>query len=138
MRQTIIAFLAGLLFAAGLAVGGMTNPLKVLSFLDVFGHWDPSLAFVMGGAILVYGPLYRVVTHRPSPLLAEGFHLPTRQDIDAPLVLGSVLFGVGWGMAGFCPGPALVSTMSLGFDALVLAGSMLVGMAGFAAWGSIR
>lgn len=134
MGRQLTAFVAGVLFAVGLAVGGMTDPNKVIGFLDVAGHWDPSLAFVMGGAVLVYAPLFRLVTRRPAPLFDPSFHLPTRRNIDARLVVGACGFGIGWGLAGYCPGPALVSIMSLGTGALVFAGSMLVGMAVFAAW----
>lgn len=134
MKGAVTAFVAGVLFAVGLAVGGMTDPRKVMSFLDIAGGWDPSLAFVMGGAIAVYAPGYRLIVRADRPWLDTRFHLPTRRDIDARLVLGASLFGAGWGLGGFCPGPALVSAMSLGTGALVFAGSMLVGMIGFAAW----
>ena len=134
MRASVAAFAAGLIFAVGLALGGMTDPRKVMSFLDITGGWDPSLAFVMGGAILVYAPGYRLVTRRERPWLDTRFHLPTRHDIDTRLVLGGVLFGAGWGLGGFCPGPALVSLMSFGPGALVFGGAMLVGMAAFTAW----
>jgi uncharacterized membrane protein YedE/YeeE len=129
---------AGLVFAFGLALGGMTDPMKVISFLDFTGHWDPSLAFVMGGAILVYAPLYRLVKRRENPLFDGTFHLPTRKDIDARLVVGATLFGIGWGLGGFCPGPAIVSTMSFATGSLVFTGSMLLGMAGFHLWQKAR
>ena len=131
MNRTLVSFVSGLLFAIGLALAGMTNPDKVISFLDFTGVWDPSLAFVMGGALLVYAPVYRIITRAPGPRFDSTFHLPTRQDIDLPLVVGAVMFGVGWGLSGFCPGPALVSTMSFGTDALVFAGSMAVGMVAY-------
>lgn len=134
MRQQTTAFIAGVVFALGLAIAGMTDPLKVISFLDVTGAWDPSLAFVMGGAILVYAPAFRLVTRRSAPLLGRRFHLPTRRDIDLRLVGGATLFGIGWGLGGFCPGPALVGAMGLGTGALVFTGSMLLGMAAFAGW----
>jgi len=134
MRRNISAFFAGLLFAIGLAIGGMTDPMKVFAFLDFFGEWDPSLALVMGGAIAMYSPIYRMVRGRSQPSFDRRFYLPTRNDIDGRLVIGAILFGVGWGLGGFCPGPALVSTMSLSTDALVFAGSMLVGMVLFRHW----
>lgn len=134
MKQSIVAALVGVVFALGLALGGMTDPAKVIGFLDVFGAWDPSLAFVMGGAIAVYAPVLRWARRRPAPLLDERFHLPTRSDIDARLLIGAAMFGVGWGLAGYCPGPALVGSMALGSDAVVFAGSMLLGMAGLSAW----
>ncbi len=129
MPVVFAAFFSGLVFAVGLAVGGMTDPMKVVSFLDVTGAWDPSLAFVMGGAILVYAPIYHFVTKRPRPLLHHAFHLPTRKDIDARLVAGGILFGLGWGVGGFCPGPAVVSAASLRGDVLTFVASMFVGMA---------
>lgn len=99
----------GLLFGVGLVVSGMSDPAKVLNFLDLFGTWDPSLAFVMGGAVLVAFVGYQIVLGRPRPLLAPAFSVPTRNDIDRPLVLGAAIFGVGWGLGGFCPGPALTA-----------------------------
>ena len=131
MKQSIIALSSGFVFALGLGLAGMTDPSKVISFLDIAGDWDPSLAFVMAGAIAVYAPAYRLVTRREAPLAGPRFHLPTRRDIDARLIVGAVLFGVGWGLGGFCPGPALVSSVNLGLDALVFTGSMLLGMAAF-------
>lgn len=105
----LVALVAGVLFGAGLVVGGMTMPSKVRGFLDFTGAWDPTLVFVMGGAVLVHAVVYRLVKGRPSPILGERFQLPTRSDIDAKLVLGSALFGLGWGFGGFCPGPAITS-----------------------------
>jgi uncharacterized membrane protein YedE/YeeE len=121
------AFGAGLLFGIGLIVGGMTRPAKVIGFLDVTGDWDPSLAFVMGGALAVHLALYRLIRRRPSPLLDARFHVPTRRDVDVRLVAGAALFGAGWGLAGFCPGPALVSAAS-GPEAALFVAAMLVGM----------
>lgn len=105
----IAAVLAGALFALGLAISGMTNPAKVAAFLDIGGAWDPSLAFVMIGAIAAYVPFVRLAKQRKRPVLAEAFHWPTETAIDAKLVVGSALFGIGWGLSGYCPGPALVS-----------------------------
>jgi uncharacterized membrane protein YedE/YeeE len=122
------AALAGLIFAVGLAISGMTLPEKVLGFLDVSGDWDPSLAFVMGGAIAVHMTAQRLLAKRGKPLLAEIFHLPTRSDVDAKLLVGSALFGVGWGLGGFCPGPALVSAAAGQRDALLFVVAMTVGM----------
>lgn len=124
----LAAFFSGLLFAVGLAIGGMTDPLKVVSFLDVTGGWDPSLAFVMGGAIAVYAPIYHFVTRRRQPLWHHAFVLPTRKDIDAQLLAGAVMFGLGWGLGGFCPGPAVVSAASLHSDALTFVAAMFAGM----------
>jgi hypothetical protein len=109
MKTAVSALLVGVLFGLGLAVSGMTNPAKVVGFLDVAGAWDATLAFVMGGGLLVNAIAYRLTLRRKAPLFATAFQLPTRRDIDLSLVAGSVLFGVGWGLGGFCPGPALAS-----------------------------
>lgn len=117
----------GLLFGLGLVISGMANPAKVLNFLDLAGTWDPSLAFVMGGAVIVTFIGYRLLLKRDRPLLAPKFQLPTRTDIDARLIAGPVLFGIGWGLGGFCPGPALTSiglgaAGTLGFVPAMFAG----------------
>jgi len=105
--RLIICYLIGLVFGVGISVSGMANPAKVLNFFDIAGTWDPSLAFVMGGALGVTALGYRIILRRPAPVLAGRFQLPTRRDIDVPLVAGSAVFGIGWGIAGFCPGGAL-------------------------------
>lgn len=120
----LVAFASGLVFAVGLGIAGMTQPTKVLAFLDVFGAWDPGLALVMAGAIAVYMP----VSWWARRMLAPRLHLPTRKDIDAPLVLGSAMFGVGWGLSGYCPGPAIVSLATLTGPALLFGAAMLAGM----------
>jgi uncharacterized membrane protein YedE/YeeE len=123
------AFAAGLVFGIGLILSGMTDPGKVTGFLDVSGAWDPSLAFVMGGAILVGLVAFRVAGRRAKTFLGGAMHLPHRRDIDKRLVSGSLLFGIGWGLAGFCPGPALVS-LAAGVDgAAIFVAAMLAGMA---------
>lgn len=122
------AFLLGVLFAIGLGISGMTLPTKVIGFLDLFGDWDPSLALVMVGAIGVNGLVYAVVKKRSAPLLAPRFRLPTRTDIDGRLVGGAVLFGTGWGLGGFCPGPGVVSAASGATSSLVFVAAMVVGM----------
>jgi uncharacterized membrane protein YedE/YeeE len=127
--QRLTEFAVGLLFGVGLIVSGMTDPGKVLGFLDLFGAWDPSLAFVMGGAILVGLGAFAVAKRRTTSFLGGAMHLPQRRDIDRRLVLGSLTFGVGWGLAGFCPGPALVSLGALQPKAVVFVVAMLVGMA---------
>lgn len=125
----LTALLIGLLFGAGIAVFGMINPAKVLNFFDVAGTWDPSLAFVMGGALAVAFLGYRVVLKRPAPVFDTRFHLPARREIDLPLVGGSALFGIGWGIAGFCPGGA-IPALGLGeADALIFVAAMLAGIA---------
>jgi uncharacterized protein len=125
----ISEFFVGLLFGAGLIVSGMTDPAKVLGFLDLFGAWDPSLALVMGGAILVGVFAFAVAKQRTTTLLGGTLHLPVAREIDKSLVLGSLLFGAGWGLAGFCPGPALVSLAAGQPKAAVFVLAMLVGMA---------
>jgi uncharacterized membrane protein YedE/YeeE len=127
----LTAFLVGLLFGIGLLLSGMTDPGKVQGFLDLFGLWDPSLAFVMGGAILVGVVAFRFAGQRTRNLLGGGMHLPTEAGIDARLVVGGLLFGIGWGLAGFCPGPGIVSAASGQGLGLVFVGAMLLGMLGF-------
>jgi uncharacterized membrane protein YedE/YeeE len=122
------AFAAGLLFAVGLGVSGMTKPSKVIGFLDLLGAWDASLAFVMGSAVAVHFVAQRMIARRSAPLFDTRFHLPTRKDIDGRLVLGAALFGVGWALAGFCPGPGLVTAASGAMPALVFVVGMTAGM----------
>lgn len=128
MKAQLAAFASGLVFALGLGLSGMTRPAKVLGFLDFFGDWDPSLMCVMGGAVLVGVVLFRLILARRAPLLAPAFHLPEPQKVDARLLVGSVLFGVGWGLGGFCPGPALVSMVTGVWPVLVFVGAMVAGM----------
>jgi uncharacterized protein len=124
-------FLVGLLFGLGLILSGMTDPGKVIGFLDLFGLWDPSLALVMGGAIAVGFFAFTLAKKRTAPFLGGVLRFPTNTDIDKKLVIGSLLFGAGWGLAGFCPGPAWVSMASGQPKALVFVVAMLVGMIGF-------
>jgi hypothetical protein len=127
----VSAFIVGLVFGIGLIVAGMTNPAKVQGFLDLAGNWDPSLAFVMGGAILVGLVAFRFAGRRERSLLGEAMRLPTATTIDRRLVLGGLAFGAGWGLAGFCPGPALASLATGGGKALLFTGAMLAGMLAF-------
>jgi uncharacterized membrane protein YedE/YeeE len=127
-RSLLAAFAAGALFAAGLATSGMTRPSKVRGFLDFAGTWDPTLLFVMGGAVTVYFVLHRLVLKRPAPRFDSKFHLPTRKDIDGRLVAGAAIFGVGWGLGGYCPGPGLVSVASGAIGAVVFVAAMVAGM----------
>jgi len=128
MKSTLFAFVAGLVFGIGLIVSGMANPAKVTGFLDLFGRWDPTLAFVMAGAIAVALPAFALAAPRPKSLLGVTMLLPARTPLDRRLVGGSLVFGVGWGLAGFCPGPAVVATgMGLG-PALLFVVAMLGGM----------
>ena len=128
MQHRISEFLVGLLFGLGLILSGMTDPSKVLGFLDIFGLWDPSLAFVMGGAIAVGFFAFAWAKKRTVNFLGGALHLPTNSQIDKPLVVGAVLFGAGWGLAGFCPGPALVTLASGQIKAAVFVVFMLAGM----------
>ncbi len=127
-KHLISAFIVGLVFGIGLLVSGMANPAKVLGFLDLAGHWDPSLALVMAGAIAVGVVAFRFAGKRERSILGEPMRLPTRQDVDKRLVLGGLGFGVGWGLVGFCPGPALVAVGALEAKALVFVAAMLAGM----------
>lgn len=127
MRQAV-NFLAGLIFGLGLLISGMANPAKVQNFLDVAGTFDPSLIFVMAGAVAVTFIGYRLVLRRPKPILAERFQLPATSIIDGRLILGAALFGIGWGLSGFCPGPAIVSLPLLAKGTLVFLPAMLVGI----------
>jgi hypothetical protein len=129
--KNVVSFVVGLVFAIGLGVGGMTDPQIVKAFLDVTGDWNPQLVGVMIGAIGVHAIVYQLVRRRGSPLLEAKFHLPTRQDLDVRLILGAALFGVGWGLAGICPGPGIVSLLSFKKPIMLFVGSMLVGMAIF-------
>ncbi|MEO1027985.1 MAG: DUF6691 family protein [Pseudomonadota bacterium] len=126
--RIVFVFLSGLLFSAGLVVSGMINPAKVIGFLDLFGDWDASLAFVMAGAVAVNLVGHRVVTHRAQPLFADGFSLPTRTDIDRDLILGASLFGVGWGLVGLCPGPAIAALGAAPMSVSIFVIAMLLGM----------
>jgi uncharacterized protein len=128
-RRILPPLASGALFGAGLAVGGMTDPARVRGFLDLFRNWDPTLAFVMGGAVLVMAIAWRFQARMARPLFGERFALPDRSDLDGKLIAGSALFGVGWGMAGLCPGPAVASLALAPSDALSFVAAMLVGMA---------
>jgi uncharacterized protein len=123
----VTAWISGLLFAAGLVLSGMTQPARVLGFLDVAGSWDPTLGFVMAGALAVYAPLFRLIVRKKYPLVASAFELPSVTRIDPPLMLGAALFGVGWGLAGMCPGPAIVVAGAGVREAQVFMGAMIVG-----------
>lgn len=128
MSIILAAFLSALMFGVGLGVAGMTLPSKVIGFLDVTGNWDPSLAFVMIGAIAVHSVFYRLITKRESPILTTNFQIPTKRQIDPKLILGSLIFGAGWGLGGFCPGPAIVAAVSGELSVLVFLVSMIAGV----------
>ncbi|MBD9529816.1 DUF6691 family protein [Paracoccus sp. PAR01] len=124
----LLGFASGLLFGLGLVLSGMANPAKVLNFLDIVGPWDPSLGFVMGGALLVTFLGYRLVWRKSAPVFSDRFDLPSSTQIDRPLVLGAALFGIGWGIGGFCPGPAWVALPLLAPGAIVFLPMMLIGL----------
>jgi len=126
--KNFISFLVGVIFAIGLGLSGMTQTHVVRGFLDLFGTWNLNLMGVMIGAIGVHSIVYHMIKHRSSPLLDTKFHLPSKKDIDARLIIGAALFGIGWGWAGICPGPALVSLASGKISIMTFVGSMIVGM----------
>jgi uncharacterized protein len=134
----VTAFLAGLLFGAGLILSGLTNPAKVLAFLDLAGHWDPSLGFLMAGAVAVASCAFRFAGARGRTLLGGGLHLPARGRVDGQLVAGGLVFGVGWGLAGYCPGPALASLAVGGRPTLIFVAAMVAGMALFELFERLR
>jgi uncharacterized membrane protein YedE/YeeE len=125
--RSLIGLVSGLLFGAGLAISGMIQPAKVLSFLDVAGAWDPSLALVMAGALAVTFAGYRLALSRPQPLYDSKFHLPTASRVDARLLAGAALFGLGWGLGGYCPGPALAAAGGLSQGTLVFLAGLVAG-----------
>lgn len=126
--QILASLVCGLIFGAGLLVSGMVQPAKVLAFLDVFGAWDPSLLVVMGAALLVALPGLALARRQKHPLLAEVADRPTMTEIDRPLAAGSAIFGIGWGLAGLCPGPAIVNLASATPQIIVFVAAMIVGM----------
>lgn len=133
MKQSLVALIAGLIFGLGLMVSQMINPAKVLAFLDVAGNWDPSLVIVMGSALLTTGIGYRLAFSRKGPLFAMDFKLPAKTDIDVKLILGAGLFGVGWGIVGLCPGPAITGLLLGGSEINLFLLSMIVGVFSFKA-----
>lgn len=128
MKQNIAALTVGIFFSLGLGLSGMTQPQKILGFLDLFGQWDPTLAFVMLGALLVHSVLYKIIRKKSSPLLSPVWHVPQKNEITQSLLLGSFIFGAGWALAGYCPGPAVTSLASFQTRPALFVISMLVGM----------
>lgn len=128
MKHGLISFGSGFLFSWGLIISGMVQPSKVKAFLDIFGVWDPSLAFVMIGAIVTHLIAYRFIKKKDSPLLGGEFHLPTSKKPDLRLISGAAIFGAGWGLAGLCPGPALTSLAGLNYKAIIFVSAMIAGM----------
>ena len=134
MPLILASFGCGLVFGLGLLISGMTEPEKVLGFLDFFGAWDATLAFVMAGAVAVAGAGFALARRQKAPLFAAKFAWPSRSDVDALLVAGSALFGIGWGLSGICPGPALVNLEGLSAPIIVFVAAMVLGMFGFELW----
>ncbi|AZQ69378.1 YeeE/YedE family protein [Silicimonas algicola] len=126
--RILASYLIGLVFGVGISISGMANPAKVLNFFDLFGTWDPSLAFVMGGAVVTAFIGYRYALKRPKPILEGRFQLPTRRDLDRPLILGSATFGVGWGIAGFCPGGAIPALGTGRTEVVLFMAALLAGI----------
>jgi uncharacterized membrane protein YedE/YeeE len=125
--KALLGYIAGLLFGLGLALSGMTDPARVLGFLDVFGAWDATLLFVLGGAVVTTFIGYRLVFRQTKPLWGDHFRLPTRQDLDGRLLLGAALFGGGWGLSGYCPGPAFASVGGATYPLLAMLLAMVAG-----------
>lgn len=126
--KTLSSLIAGLLFGAGLTIGGMTDPARVRGFLDLFGDWDPTLAFVMGAALIVMAIAWRIVPGMQQPIFEDNFHIPTRSELTPSLIGGAVLFGVGWGIAGLCPGPGFAALAIEPLGAVIFVVAMLAGM----------
>ncbi len=131
MKNNLSALIVGFIFALGLGISGMTRPEKIIGFLDVFGNWDPSLMFVMLGAIIVHFITYRLIRRRKKPLLSPAWHISEKTKITPSLVIGAALFGMGWGLAGYCPGPAITSLASLQLRPALFVIAMLGGMYAF-------
>ena len=131
MGRILAALIAGIVFGLGLVISQMTNPEKVLAFLDIFGNWDPSLSFVMGGAVITTTLGYHIVLKRPKPIADSEFHLPQKTTLDRRLIIGAVLFGIGWGLVGLCPGPAIAALSFGGMPILVFFAAMAAGMVVF-------
>jgi hypothetical protein len=128
MKALLTSFVSGIVFALGLGISGMTRPIKVIGFLDFFGSWDPSLAFVIIGAICLYSVAYRRGRLMAAPLLTARFSVPSRTELDWRLILGAAIFGAGWGLGGFCPGPAITSVASGAPSVMVFVAAMAAGM----------
>lgn len=138
MKNKIAALIVGIIFALGLGISGMTRPEKVIGFLNIFGDWNASLAFVMAGAVGVHAVAYRLIRRRNSPLFSKEFYVPTSKSLTLPLILGAFLFGVGWALAGYCPGPAIVSLASFQSRPFIFVGSMILGMIAFRFFEAVR
>jgi uncharacterized membrane protein YedE/YeeE len=128
MRNLVAALLTGIIFGAGLALSDMVNPARVLAFLDLFGAWDPTLAYVMGGALIPSAIAYLKIRRMRRPLLDSAFHIPENRTVDRQLLAGGAIFGIGWGLVGYCPGPALAGLVLGAWQTWVFAGAMVAGM----------
>ncbi len=131
MKRVAVAVISGLVFGLGLSISGMVNPAKILGFLDIAGNWDPSLGIVLAAAVGTTVLIFRLVLKRDTPLLDNQFHLPARTDVDSMLVLGAAIFGVGWGISGFCPGPAYTTLLQGRWETWIFFAAMIAGMASF-------
>lgn len=131
MLRMLVALVSGTLFGLGLTISGMVDPQKVIGFLDVAGNWDPTLALVMGGALLVAIPAFRLIFKRSQPVLDNEFELPTKKELDASLLGGAAIFGVGWGLSGFCPGPSVTALASGLLPVFAFVAAMIAGMAAY-------
>ena len=127
MLRVFTCLVIGVVFGLGLTLSEMINPVRVIGFLDITGRWDPTLAFVMAGALAVTLPLFRFILRRPWPVLDRQFYLPAKSEIDRPLIIGAAIFGIGWGLAGFCPGPALAGLASANPGVFLFVGAMIAG-----------
>jgi len=125
--KNILAFISGSIFGLGLTISSMTNPDKVLGFLDLFNNWDPSLAFVMGGAIIITAPMLFILTKNKNLILSKEIYLPTNKEIDKKLIIGSLIFGAGWGLVGLCPGPAISSLALIEVPSIIFVIFMFIG-----------
>ena len=128
MKTKLINFISGLIFAGGLGLSGMIQPQKIINFLNVIGDWDYSLLFVLGSAVFISGFSYLIIKKFEKPILSNAWNIPTNRSVDHKLILGSALFGIGWGLSGFCPGPAVVSLVTLNKSSILFVISMLTGM----------
>jgi uncharacterized membrane protein YedE/YeeE len=137
MQSILASYLIGLVFGLGLVVSQMVNPKKVLDFLDIAGNWDPSLVLVMAGAVVVTAAGYRLAWRFRKPLLAERFEVPSKRELDARLLGGAAIFGIGWGLAGICPGPALTALGTGRWEAVLFVLSMIAGMVLFRAFSGL-
>ena len=127
MKKNLIALLCGIIFGIGLSLSHMINPNKVLNFLDVTGKWDPSLIFVMIGALVIAFVSFKLILKRPAPILAESFHVSRKTSVDKSLIIGAAIFGIGWGMSGYCPGPAVANLGLLSFESVIMVVAIYLG-----------